>query len=327
MPNTTTTMDEFAEDLSSEADDLLASLKREEEERLARIEKQNALVEVHDAILPCTEGYFPDMFIPELCNEGTRSWKEFWDRKEYGPNWIRLAMLPAAREVRKLQVLVTGLDLDKLLSPSTNGMEIDPRVALVGRIFLRLVHSNQDESQLRQIEKKLTELLDRDRSSLSVYHAYFEKLVFRMKDIIAGRWPSTLVDSRMPQIRSDGRKVKTVTKGQQAITESSTTGLEAGAAVNVEVQAKRNINDDGLDGPVLSQTAQVFRDIFLAQQPQDALTGPAACEKYRLKTNLGIEDSDFRKSIVPLLRQWGLENIRKVGYFFPKGAKARIPRK
>ncbi len=209
MPNTKTTMDEFAEDLSTEADDLLDSLRQEEDERLARTAHQHALVEIHEAIMPCTEGYFPDMFIPELSESGSSSWREHWSMDKYSSSLVRLAMLPASRAVRKLTVQIEGFDLGKLLSPSMTEGKVDPKTAYVARIFRGFVDSVPDESQLATIEKKLAEVLEMARSYLSHYHAYFDELVSRMKAVIDGSWLATAEISPKIEPRSDGRKLKT----------------------------------------------------------------------------------------------------------------------
>lgn len=74
---------------------------------------------------------------------------------------------------------------------------------------------------------------------------------------------------------------------------------------------------------VLSEQEQKFRDIFLRRAPQDCLTGPAACEEYTQETGKGIDESDFRKRIVPALKAWGLRSAPKKGYYFPEDAPAR----
>jgi hypothetical protein len=76
--------------------------------------------------------------------------------------------------------------------------------------------------------------------------------------------------------------------------------------------------------PVLTEDAAVFRDILVERGPKDAVTGPKLCEMFEERTGKAMDEAEFRTSVVPLLKAWGAENKRKVGYFFPSGAMARL---
>jgi len=75
--------------------------------------------------------------------------------------------------------------------------------------------------------------------------------------------------------------------------------------------------------PLLSWQARVFRDILLRRQPEEPVVGSRLCAEYFEVTKQGIDEADFRTRIVPPLKGWGLQNKRKLGYFFPQDAPAR----
>jgi hypothetical protein len=88
-------------------------------------------------------------------------------------------------------------------------------------------------------------------------------------------------------------------------------------------RARHSSSADAPELLLLTGQARVFRDILVQQKPDAPMTGPKLCDEYRRRTGESIEEADFRRRVVPQLKQLGMTNKRRVGYYFPTDAQAR----